>query len=62
MKKGIGILVIVLGVISSVLFFSAGNQLGTSGKELTTLRSIGGTSVADAYYQEIGRYGIGYSS
>jgi ribosomal protein S27AE len=62
MKKKIGIGVIVLGVVSSISFFSAALQLGKSGEELTKLRSQGGTSVAEAYYQEIGRYGLAYSS
>jgi ribosomal protein S27AE len=62
MKKTVGIGVIVLGVVSSISFFSAASQLRNSGEELTQLRSKGGESVAEAYYQEIGRYGLAYSS
>lgn len=61
MKKAIAAIVIVLGLISGVLFFSAGSKLSESGKDLTRLRSRGGETVAEAYYQEIGRYGIAHS-
>lgn len=61
MKKSIGIAVITFGIISSGLFFSAGFKLGKSGLILTDLRSQSGAGIAEAYYQEIGRYGIAYS-
>jgi ribosomal protein S27AE len=61
-RKIIGIGVIVIGVMSSISFFKAASQLDYSGRTLTILRSEGGTSVAEAYYQEIGRYGLAYSS
>jgi hypothetical protein len=60
MKKFAAI-VIALGLVSGVLFFIAGSKLSESGKSLTRLRTIGGKSVAEAYYQEIGRYGAAYS-
>jgi len=61
MRKALGIFVVVLGFISSGLFFTAGTQLAESGQDLTTLRSRGGESVNEVYYQNIGRYGIAYS-
>jgi predicted metal-dependent phosphotriesterase family hydrolase len=61
LNKVAGALVIILGLMSSYFFYSAGNQLQTSGQNLTQLRSQGGESVAEFYYQEIGRYGIAYS-
>jgi len=61
MKKITGIVVIVLGLISSGMFLSAGSKLSKSGDRLTYLQSQGGSTVAEAYYQEIGRYGIAYS-
>ena len=62
MRKGIGIAVMVLGLLSSGLFFNAGSQLSKSGQELTSLRSQNGTSVSEVYYQKMGRYGLAYSS
>jgi hypothetical protein len=62
MTKLMGAIVIALGLVSSYLFFSAGNQLKITGEELTILRSQGGQSVAEAYYQQVGRYGIAYSN
>lgn len=56
-----GTVVIVLGVISSILFFIAAVVLGISGSELTDLSSRSGVTVAEKYYQEIGMYGIAYS-
>ena len=61
MNKLIGIIVILLGLISSGLFFYAGVLIEISGESLTMLRSQGGNTVAEAYYQEIGRFGIAYS-
>ena len=68
MKKVLGIIVIALGLASGGLFYQAGTQFKESGsdlrehgKELTYLRSRGGESIAEAYYQEIGRYGISYA-
>lgn len=61
MNKLIGIIVILAGLISSGLFFYAGILIEISGESLTMLRSQGGNSVAEAYYQEIGRFGIAYS-
>lgn len=60
--KGLGAVVVVLGVLSSVNFFEAGGKLQQSGKNLTELRSKGGESVAEAYYQEVGRSQIGQGS
>ncbi|MBV5331751.1 hypothetical protein JZU69_05165 [bacterium] len=62
MRKNFGIAVIVLGLMASGFFVGAGMQLGKAGNELTTLRSRGGESVAEHYYQVIGHYGIAYSS
>ena len=61
MRKYLGITVIVLGLLSGGMFFTAGINLSKSGNELTNLRSRGGETIAEAYYQEIGRYGIAYS-
>jgi hypothetical protein len=60
--KGLGVVVILLGLVSSMCFFDAGYKFRRSGIDLTQLRSKGGESVAEAYYQEIGRFGIGYGS
>jgi hypothetical protein len=62
MKKILGISIIVLGVISGFLFFNAGLKLASTGKNLTELRSVGGTSVAEGYYQSVGEFGIAYST
>ena len=61
MNKVMAIIVLLLGLISGVLFFNAGSILHDSGKALTTLRSVGGETVAEAYYQKMGSYGIAYS-
>jgi hypothetical protein len=68
MKKVLGIIVIALGLASGGLFYQAGTQFKESGsdlrkhgEELTYLRSRGGETIAEAYYQEIGRYGISYA-
>lgn len=55
--KLVGIAVILFGCLSGVLFFAAGFDLASTGKELTQLRSVGGTSVAESYYQSVGKYG-----
>lgn len=61
MKKAFALIVPVLGFVSGGLCFYAGNQLGASGEFLTTLSSQGGNSVAEVYYQQMGKFGIAYS-
>ena len=61
MRKLFGILVILMGLASAGLFYDAGKSLGKSATELTGLRSRGGETVAEAYYQKIGEYGVAYS-
>ena len=61
LKKTLAILAVVFGLIISGLCFSAGSLLSESGKELTSLQSRGGTSVAEVYYQKIGQFGVAFS-
>ena len=61
MKKVIAVIVLLLGLAIGGLFIYSGTLIYGSGDELTYLRSQGGSSVAEAYYQEIGRYGIALS-
>lgn len=62
MYKLIGIFVIILGIISALLFYTAAVKFANTGEDLSNLRSVSGTSIAEAYYQEIGHYGIANSS
>ena len=57
----IALAVIALGIASATFFLNAGSKLSDSGDDLTYLRSVGGQTVAEAYYQEIGHYGLTYS-
>jgi hypothetical protein len=61
-RKLIGILVVALGLASGYLFYKAGGRLKEEGAELTSLRSVGGNSIAESYYQSMGRYGVAYGS
>jgi hypothetical protein len=60
--KGLGGVVIVIGILSFMNFSEAGKKLRESGQELTELRSQGGTSVAEVYYQGVGKSLIGQGS
>jgi hypothetical protein len=62
MKKTMGILTILLGIISCIMFFQAGSHLNDNGKEMKQLKSQGGTSLAEAYYQDIGEISKGLGS
>jgi hypothetical protein len=55
-KKLTGIVIILLGFAGGAFFCAGGAQMYLYGSELTTLRSQSGTSVAEAYYQEIGHF------
>lgn len=61
MKIVMAILIVALGLISGFLFFDAGSMLSLSGQNLTMLQSVAGGTIAEAYYQEIGRYGMAFS-
>lgn len=54
-----GILVIILGIMSGIAFFNSGNQLNKTGNDMKLLRSEGGNSLAEVYYQEIGEMNKG---
>jgi hypothetical protein len=62
MKRTIGIVVLIAGIISGILFFVAGSNLSAASTNMTELRSVGGTSVAEAYYQAAGKQGLAYST
>lgn len=59
MKKTIGVVTIILGIISGIMFFSAGSHLSDNGKDMKQLKSQGGTSLAEAYYQDVGEISNG---
>lgn len=52
---------VTLGVISGILFIVAGIMIGIDASDLTELRSQGGQTIAEIYYQQMGKYGIAYS-
>jgi len=68
-KKSTGIVAILLGVILSVIFIfnlttvnneintkSVGDIMMSAATEMTEIKSVSGTSVDEAYYQEHGNY------
>ena len=54
MKKTMGTLTIILGIIACIMFFNAGSKLNETGTEMNRLTSQSGTSLAEAYYQSVG--------
>jgi len=62
MNKLLGVLVLIVGIVSGIMFFVAGSNLSKASTDMTELRSIGGTSVAEAYYRDAGRQGLAYST
>ena len=62
MRKILGVLVLIAGILSGLMFFVAGSKLSMASTEITDIRSVGGTSVAEAYYQETGRQGLAYAT
>lgn len=62
MNKLFGVLVLIAGIASGIMFFVAGSSLSKASTNMTGLRSVGGTSVAEAYYQEAGQQGLAYST
>tara|TARA_B110000261_G_C12765780_1_gene230427 strand:+ start:64 stop:345 length:282 start_codon:yes stop_codon:yes gene_type:complete len=56
-----GSFVMLLGFASALIFISAGTSLYDAGQDLTTLRTVGGKSAAESYYQSMGSYGIAYA-
>lgn len=44
----------ISGIIACIIFIIAGYKLNNNGKDMKELRSQGGTSLAEAYYQDIG--------
>ncbi|WP_017413473.1 hypothetical protein [Clostridium tunisiense] len=57
----VGVLVIVLGIIACGLFFMSASDITTSASDMITLRSQSGTSVAEAYYQDMGKVFKGFA-
>ena len=54
-------IIITTGVVSGVFFILAGIMIGIYGSDLTELRSRGGQTIAEVYYQSMGKYGLSYS-
>ena len=70
-KKKLGAIVIVMGLIVGVLFITAGYKISAAGDEMSYIRSIGGSTIDEAFYQEFGEmskgiglfvYGIGFTA
>jgi hypothetical protein len=53
---------LALGLSAGVLMFVASSSFAKHGESLTHLRSVGGQTVAEAYYQEVGHFGQAFSS
>ena len=58
----IGLIIIASGYGAMELFDAAAKRFESSGGELTSLRSVGGKSVDEAFYQEVGSLSIGFAS
>ena len=58
-KKILAGLIIILGLISGGMFFVAGKALENTGGEMQFLISQSGTSLAEAYYQNVGDISTG---
>ncbi|WP_162920256.1 zinc ribbon domain-containing protein [Clostridium fermenticellae] len=46
---------IALAIIGCALFFISAEQISKAGDDMITLRSEAGTSLAEVYYQDVGR-------
>ena len=53
---------IVLGCVVLFLFFSAANQISESGFKIMNISSVGGTTLDEAYYFELGGIYEGYAT
>ena len=60
MKTYVGILIIILGIAAGIIFFVSGIQLNRTGNSMKELRSQGGNSVAEFYYQDMGGMNKGF--
>jgi membrane associated rhomboid family serine protease len=54
--------ILVLGFLAAYNFFDAAFRLNSTGDSLTRLKSVGGQTVAEAYYQEIGYQNKSYAA
>lgn len=46
---------IALGIIACILFFISASQISSAANEMVLLRSESGTSLAEVYYQDVGK-------
>ncbi|MSR32252.1 MAG: DUF4339 domain-containing protein [Gemmataceae bacterium] len=58
-NKVAGATTILLGLVAGIMLFSAADIIYMHGVKLTALRSEGGNSIMEVYYQQVGGYGIG---
>jgi hypothetical protein len=61
MNRLFGVVIILVGLGSGVLFFNAGQKLNASGNTLAQLRSQAGNTIAEVYYEEMGQHGEAYA-
>ena len=62
MRKGLGIFIITIGLFACITLSNAGTKLNTTGLVMQDLKSEGGTSLAEVYYQDVGSMSIGFGS
>lgn len=60
-NEKLGALIILLGVVACIMFFISAHSIGNSASEMIDIRSQAGTSVAEAYYQNVGKALTGFA-
>lgn len=59
--KSLGVIVIIFGIIAGISFFIAGWQINIGASDMVTLCSQSGTSLAEIYYQDMGKALMGFA-
>ncbi|WP_050607325.1 zinc ribbon domain-containing protein [Clostridium niameyense] len=60
-ELGFFIFGLFIAIIGAGLFFAAGEELAAVGESMTTITSVSGDSIAEVYYQDVGKAVKGFA-
>jgi hypothetical protein len=62
MRRILGVVTIIAGIVTTLLFLNAAIDYREAGNKMMTLRSQSGDSLAELYYQDMGQVSKGHGS
>lgn len=62
LKPVFSVAIIIIGIIACLVFFNAASQISNAATDMTFITSQSGTSIAEIYYQDMGKVLLGFAT